>query len=484
MSARRSNASARTGQGPATAVRPTRFATRFNASDTVLWNIERDPTLRTTIVAIAVLDRAPDWDRLRERMLDVALDVPRLRQRVAGPQFGIGAPTWEDDPHFDLGYHLRRVALPPPGHFAALLELAAPIAMAPFDRARPLWEFTLVEGLDGGRAALIEKVHHAFTDGVGGMQLARAFVDADRDRPARRARTRVSTPPSTSRRSIPGGDLAQAFGAQLTGAVAAAFGVPRLALRALVDPLGFAVRTVRGTRSVGRLLAPASSPLSPIMRHRGISRRLAAFDVPLDAALAAGHAAGGTLNDAFLAAIAGGMYRYHQRHGVPVEALRVTMPVNRRRDGDPVGSNRFTPVRFTVPLKDEGPAERMRRLGELARQWRSEPAVPVSDVVAGALNRLPVVATTAVFGSMLKGVDLVATNVPGISERVYLAGAEVLRQYAFAPPSGAAVSIALTSHGDVACIGITADREAVPDLDVLRDCLQEGFDEVLDVGRE
>lgn len=148
------------------------------------------------------------------------------------------------------------------------------------------------------------------------------------------------------------------------------------------------------------------------------------------------------------------------------------------------GNNRFTPVRFTIPLTDEGPAARVRRLGELARRWRSEPALPISDVIAAALNRLPVVTTTAVFGSMLKGVDFVATNVPGIPDRVFLAGAEVLRHYAFAPPSGAAVSVALTSHGTVGCVGITADLDAVPDADVLSECLQLGFAEILDVEQE
>jgi diacylglycerol O-acyltransferase len=483
MSTTQSHPSASAGTGGVPALR---YDTRLNPSDTVLWNIERDPTLRTTIVAIAVLDKVPDWHRLRDRIMDGARDVPRLRQRVMSPPFGIAPPRWEDDPHFDLDYHLRRVALPPPGDFAALLELAAPIAMAPFDRARPLWEFTLVEGLEGGRAALIEKMHHAFTDGVGGMQLARAFVDADRDGPRRGAQRRVPTAPAhpTRERGIPGRDMVETLGAQLKGATTAALGTSRLALGAFRDPWGFAARTARGTRSVARLLSPATAPLSPLMQHRGLSRRLAAFDVDLADALAAGHAAGGTLNDAFLAAVAGGMMHYHERHGVNADALRVTMPVNRRRVGDPSGNNRFTPVRFTVPLTSEGPDARMRRLGELARRWRREPALPVSDVIAGVLNRLPVVTTTAVFGSMLKGVDFVATNVPGLTDRVYLAGAEVLRHYAFAPPSGAAVSIALTSHGDVGCIGITADPDAIPDTDVFSECLQLGFAEVLDVGRE
>ena len=149
------------------APRRERFETRFNDSDTVVWNIERDPSLRTTIVAISLLDRAPDWNRLRDRILATSRSVPRLRQKVVPGPLGWGRPRWEHDGDVDLDYHLRRVVVPPPGDLDAVLELAAPIAMAAFDKARPLWEFTLVEGLSGGRAALIEKLHHAFTDGVG-----------------------------------------------------------------------------------------------------------------------------------------------------------------------------------------------------------------------------------------------------------------------------------------------------------------------------
>jgi diacylglycerol O-acyltransferase len=124
----------------------------------------------------------------------------------------------------------------------------------------------------------------------------------------------------------------------------------------------------------------------------------------------------------------------------------------------------------------------MRELGALAGGWRDDPALHFTDTLAAVLDRLPAVATTSLFGSMLKGVDLVATNIPGLSEPAYLAGAEVVREYAFGPPSGAAFSAALLSHLDQCCIGINADTVAVPDPDVLSDCIRAGFDEVLTVG--
>jgi WS/DGAT/MGAT family acyltransferase len=461
-----------------------RFAVRFNESDALLWNIERDPSLRTTIVAIARLDRAPNWDRLRARVAEAAAAVPRLRQRVVPTPLRLAPPAWADDEQFDLDYHLRRVVAPAPADFESVLRLAAPIAMAPFDADRPLWEFTLVEGLHGGQAALIEKVHHCVTDGVGGMAIARLIVD-DRRRARRHVQHDAAVGDGDADDGSPWAATAHAL-ADETHIAASALGnaraLSRLTASAIQHPLGLVNGAAGGVRSIGRLLRPALRPLSPVMDHRGRGRRLEAFEVPLEAMHAAGHAAGGTLNDAFLAAVARGMRDYHERHGVWVPALRVTMPINLRAADDPAGGNRFTPVRFVLPIADDDPMAQMQRIGALARRWRHEPALSASDAIAATLNRLPVVATTALFGSMLKGVDLVATNVPGLAGPTYLAGAEVLAHHAFPPPSGAACGIAFMSHGAHGCIGITVDTAAVPDPATLRDCLVDGFATILTTG--
>jgi hypothetical protein len=269
-----------------------------------------------------------------------------------------------------------------------------------------------------------------------------------------------------------------------TASVRGARALPGLAAQAVANPGGPATSIVRQLRSVGKLIAPVTQSLSPIMNDRGLSRRLDSFDVPLDELLAAAHAADSSLNDAFLAAVAGGMRRYHALHKAPVEALRVTMPINLRRPGDPPGSNRFTPARFTIPVATVDARDRMRQLGQLARRWRKEPSLPLTDLIAGTFNRLPAFAATSILGSMLKAIDFVATNVPGPKQCTYLAGAKVVREYAFAPASGAAFSVALMSRVDQCCIGINADTAAVPDPDVLTLCLREGFDEVLVVGTQ
>ena len=461
-----------------------RFSSHLNESDSVLWSIERDPVLRTTIVAVSMLDRSPNWKRLRRRMDEACIQVPRLRQKVVSTPMRVGPPRWEDDERFDVDYHLRRVVCPAPGNLRAVLDMAGLFAMAAFDKDRPLWEFTLVEGLAGGRAALIQKVHHAFTDGVGGIQMAELLLDESRTSgPRRNVGTgerpkKVGSLEAVLQPLVANARTATAF--SWRGARA----LPSFATAAVLRPDRAVASGVRSARSVVKLLAPAMTPLSPVMVGRGLSRHFDAFDVPLADLLAAAHAADSTLNDAFLASITDGLRRYHERLGSPVTALRVTMPINLRRPGDTLGNNRFVPARLTIPIDAVDAAQRMQRMGTLSRRWRAEPALPMSNMIAGVLNRLPIGMTTAIFGGMLKAIDFVATNVPGLTHRVYLAGAEVTHEYAFAPPSGAAFSVALLSHGDHCCIGLNIDTTAVPDADVLVACVREGFGDVLSVGSQ
>ena len=443
----------------------------LTSSEAVLWMIERDPVLRSTIVAVALLRRSPDMARLRERLALAVEALPRLAHACAPAT--VGVPHWADVADFDLDHHITHVRLPAPGSMRQLLDLAAEQAGEAFDPARPLWHLTVVEGLRRGQAAMVMKIHHAVTDGVGGVGLLPIFTDLEPDPPEaptlgngahRPARTRPS--PST----------AEQFASLATSAAASV-------QDAAMHPGASMSMVPRAARSTAKLLAPATSSLSPVTTGRGLDRRFEVVHVGLDDLAAAGKAVGGTVNDAFLAAVVGGLQRYHERHGHTVDELRVTMPINLRSADDAPGGNRFTPARFAVPVSITDPAARMEALGGIARGWRAEPAIGLSDVLAGVLSHLPGQVTTSVFGSMLKGIDFVATNVPGSPERRWLAGAEVLRFYGFGPTSGAAVSFALLSHAGTCGIGINADTTAVPDTAVLRACLEEGIAEVVAVGR-
>ena len=161
-----------------------RFARHMSDEDALMWNIEKDPILRSTILAVAIFDGVPDWQRLRRRIERTTRIIPRFRQRVVSPPLRLGPPRWTVEPTFDLDFHLRRMRLSGSGSERALLDALQPIATSSFDRARPLWEFTLIEGLDGPdgeRAAFAMKVHHSVTDGVGGMDLLAHMIDLARD---------------------------------------------------------------------------------------------------------------------------------------------------------------------------------------------------------------------------------------------------------------------------------------------------------------
>jgi diacylglycerol O-acyltransferase len=458
-----------------------RFDDRMSNEDALMWNIEKDPILRSTIVAVALLDRAPEWDRLFRRLHGASIAIPRLRQTVVVPPLRVAAPRWILDPDFDLGFHVRRVVLPAPGDVRTLLDHVAPIACDAFDRARPLWELTAVEGFDGDRAAVVLKVHHSLTDGVGGMELLAHLVDLERDAP------------SPDDQAEPHAERVSRLGLLRTAGIEAALGtarvglaLPRAALaaagRAAGDPLGTGRRGAETLASISRALAPATEPLSPLMRRRSLGRRLDVFDLPLDDLRRAAKAAEGSLNDAFVAAVAGGLARYHDRHGSPVEQLRMTLPISLRTSDDPAAGNRFAPARFPVPATADRARQRIAAIRGLVQGWRSEPALALTGQLAGVLNRMPTTATTALFGGMLKCVDFVATNVPGAPVPVFAAGAAVERFYALAPPSGAALNVALVSHVDQCCIGVVADTAAVPDSENLIADLRAGFEEVLALG--
>jgi hypothetical protein len=233
---------------------------------------------------------------------------------------------------------------------------------------------------------------------------------------------------------------------------------------------------------VASFLAPATTPRSPIIGARSMARRLAALDVPLDDLKRAAKSVGGSLNDAFLASVVGGIQRYHELHGVEPAELRMVMPINLRGEGTALGGNHFTPARFLVPLQIADPEERMRILGVLARAVRDEPAVALTDALALVLNQLPSRMTTAFFGAMLKGSDFVTSNVPGSPFPLYVAGAELERMYPFGPLSGTAANVTLLSHCGACCIGINTDSVAIPDAPDFAKSVEAGFAEVLALG--
>jgi WS/DGAT/MGAT family acyltransferase len=253
--------------------------------------------------------------------------------------------------------------------------------------------------------------------------------------------------------------------------------VPTL-VRYARSPLGRTLGAAALARSVYRTAAPILGTMSPLMRERAMTRHLAMLEVSLDALKRAAKTVDGTVNDAYLAAVTGGLRRYHERHDVAVESLRVVMPINLRAEGDTGWGNKITLQRLTVPVGEPDPATRMRLLHRVTEAARKEPSLPVTDAIAGALNMLP----AGYVGGVLKHIDFLASNVPGTPVPIYLAGSEITGFFAFGPTIGASLNVTLVSYGGTCDIGINIDTAAVPDPEVLLECLRGGFAEISALG--
>ncbi len=464
----------------------TRFNDRMSDSDAIMWNIESDPALRSTIISLWILDRCPDWDRLSGKLEEAAATIPRLRQRVVSDPFGIAPPAWEDDPNFDVAFHIRRHRAPGDGSLRALLDAAQPLGMQAFDRDRPLWEFHLYEGLVGGRAGVVMKLHHAISDGVGLVRMTEGMIERSRET-ADEAPLSVPPVPRTAPEVLSDSDrtrraLADRWDKNVERVRGLAGFVGGSLAGLARDPVG-TLRTARdGVQSITRLLAPVTEPMSPIMTGRSLSSRYDVIFLPLAEFKRAGKAAGGTVNDAFVGGVAAGLRLYHEACGAPVEELRMNMPIN-IREGDKAkdAGNQFMPVRFPVPVGILDPIERMQEIRRRVAGQRSEPALPLMDEISSVIGALPGDGAARFSGMMMKAMDFTTSNVPGPRFPVYMSGAKIEHTFGFGPCAGGALNVTCFSYDGEVAVGINADPAAVTDPGLLVECMRKGFDEVFAV---
>jgi WS/DGAT/MGAT family acyltransferase len=449
--------------------------------EALMWNLEKDPHLSAAFGNVTTFDRSPDHDRLRERMLGTSVIFPRLRQRVAPVLGRLAPPEWVDDADFDIDYHLRRIALPAPGTDRQLFDLAAKLAAAPFDRSRPLWEFTVVDGLEGGRAAMLQKMHHTLTDGEGGVRLSAQFVDLERD-----------PPPADG--ELPEPDAA--------GGPPRGRPLPVLAATALAHNLrrqaGTARRVVAGVagtvtdperlvrlpadaidvvQSLSRQALVSGDRRSPLWQERSLTRHFDVLRVPLDDAKRAAKALGGSINDLFVTGAAGGAGAYHRAMGEPVDELRISMPVSTRSDRS-AGGNSFTPTRVLVPVGPE-PEERFAEVSARLSVTKGERALGFTELLAGVVNVLPTSLLVRMAKSQVQTVDFTTSNVRGAPWQLYIAGALIEGNFPLGPVAGTAFNLTTLSYNGSLDMGLHVDRAAITEPDLLRACIEESFGELL-----
>jgi len=232
--------------------------------------------------------------------------------------------------------------------------------------------------------------------------------------------------------------------------------------------------------SLLRILMPATSPLSVLMTSRSLSNHFCTVSVPLDEAKRSGKLIGGTLNDTFVAGIVIAMRRYHESRGAHVESLRMGMPINIRDESSPeTAGNAFVPARFEIPTNAEDPLVLMTELREKMVAARDEPANQLVAPLSNLLYRLPTSVVTSLFGSMMKGLDFQASNVPGSPFPLYLLGQPVTALIPFGPLAGAAANITLLSYENTLNIGINMDPAAIEDPEGFATILNDAYKELL-----
>jgi WS/DGAT/MGAT family acyltransferase len=490
--------------------RPLRFERRMTDAEALMWMAERDPMLRSAFQTVTFLDGRPDPDRFLARMALAVERLPRLRQRVAPST--IGPPLWEDDPDFDLRFHVRHIALPPPGDDRQLLDFAALHLQDPFDLSRPLWLFTLVDGLSEGRAALLSKLHHTISDGVGAVRLSAQFIDFEPSPPEPSAEPPVvaeAEREAADLEALAAPDSAVQAEAADAGLVSGPAGAVLDALEVLGErargSLDFSRRAVAEVRelvshpsqlpretadafeaaqaTIRQLLVTEPAHSALWAGRRSARRQLEVLSVDLDRAKAAAHNLGGTLNDLYVSGVLGGVGDYHRQFGVEVGDLRVSVPVSTREDRS-AGGNAFLPARLLLPAGIQDPAARFaavhERMGSIKKGQR--PPAVLTDAVTGLAANLPPGLILPLVRQQIETVDFGVSNVRGSPVPLYIGGARIIANYPMGPTAGTACNITLLSYCSSMDIGINADIRAVEDPPLLCRLIEDSLHEVMAAG--
>jgi WS/DGAT/MGAT family acyltransferase len=409
--------------------------------------------------------------RIREHIMARLHLVPRYRQRLSlVPVFSDA--IWIDDDQFDVRYHVRHASLPRPGSDAQLRTRCAEILEKPLDRARPLWQMWIIEGLAHRRFALLTKVHHCVVDGVGGMGiLAALFGFAPQDHPDRGQPWRPRSVPEPAqllrnemlRRARRIVDL----GRSLTETAGGTTDVRGLAER---------VSGIWSLMSNG-LRRPAPLPFNGTV---GPYRRIAWNSFPLADVKAAGHSVQATVNDVVLAAVGGALHRYLGRRAPLPPTIKVVVPVNVRNDGDGAeAGNRVSVLMVELPIVAQNDRARLVRVRDITAALRAvnqkAGAVVLTQVAEWTNGHMMHVIARLL--SRVSPYNLIVTNVPGPPQPLFLLDAPMVAAYPHLPLfEHQGLGIALLSYAGRLYVGVTGDWDLMPDLDTFATDLGDAFE--------
>ena len=410
------------------------------------------------------LTRAMVATRLAER---IHL-VPRLRQRLEETPLGIANPVWTDDTAFDLDWHVRQASLPPPGSDAELGAFVGREFSHRLDRSRPLWEATLIEGMQDGRKGLLMKVHHALVDGMAALGMAALVLDPS-EQP-------LEIPPPDETWTPRRYDIRRHLARLATRPLARA---PRLMLEGLArtldpDPRRAAADMRRASELVVELArARPQAPMTPLNHPISPNRRYTVARTDLATIKGVGHRAGGTVNDVLLAVVAGMLGRYLAAagpesvdvDGPPVVAL---VPVSVRGSDEGELGNRISTVFVDLPVHEHNLLARIAAITAQTRELKESAAVRAGALMVGAAGWAPPLVSGVVARAMgtVRACNLVVSNVPGPQQPFYLNGVRMDSVYPIVPlnPANQGLSVGIVSYDGAVSFGVLADRDLDPPL--------------------
>jgi len=445
------------------------------------WLRMEDPTNLMMITGVFIFDEVLEFGAVKDTLAQKLFRFRRFRQRVIQPRISWLPPYWEDDPHFDIDSHVRRIALPDPGNQEILEALVNDFMSTPLDLSKPLWQFHLVENFGDG-CALLCRLHHCIADGIALMRVMLSLTD---DHPAKAIPQEIDPADNDGQGET---EYEGSKGSKRSGATRRQFkGLLEKSLLRLSDPvkayeavkLGF-----ESSASLAHLLLLSKDPVTPYKGKLGVMKRCTwTQPIPLDEVKAIGRVTGATVNDVLLTAVSGALGRYLRTRGEPVGGLnfRAVIPVNLRPPDEPLKlGNAFGLVFLSLPVGVDDPLDRLR---ELKTRMDGIKGTPEALVAFGILNAIGI-ATSEIEEIVVKIFGLkataVMTNVPGPKEVRYFAGHPIRQLMFWVPQSGRlGLGISILSYAGEVLVGVATDAGLVPDPESIVEAIHTEIDDLM-----
>lgn len=446
------------------------------------------PSSHMHVTGVFVLDPSEvdggfSFDKVHSMVEERLPFAPPFRRRLVEVPLHLTHPVWIEDPDFDVDYHVRRACLPSPGGVAELEAFVGQIVGLPLDRTKPLWELYLVEGLSGGRFALVTKIHHAAIDGVSGAELSASFLDLEPN-----PGPRVYDGPEWKPDRVPG-DFEL-----LTYAMATLSGHPIAALRNARRVFETVLHISERNKLPGVQAPPSpfSAPRTPLNQAITPHRRVAFTDVGLDEIKTVKNHFGCKVNDVVLALSAGMLRRYLDALGeLPEDPLVAMVPISvRTEEQKDESGNRVSAMLVSLATDVADPAARLKTIAESTQHAKDQEKAIGADVLTdwteftfpalmGRAARL--VSSTRVFDRLRPAFNVTISNVPGPPFPLYLAGAKLVAMHPVGPiHEGIGLNITVMSYLGRVFFGMLACRETVPDVATMPALIRESLDELLE----